>query len=458
MDFEPRYNVAVIGAGPAGLFAARQLADRNIHTILFNRDVKPGGLAEYGIYLNKTRMKEGLRNQFRQIIALNDIEYYGNVLVGERSSDLTLESIRDLGFQALLVTVGAQSTKRLGIPGEDLTGVYHAKDVVYHYNLLPPYSETTYQIGKRVAIVGVGNVMMDITRWLVEEKGVDEVIAVARRGPAEVKFDRKELESLVGYLDKDGLLAELQRVTPVMQGVGQDPDEFYAMIQKTGIKVGAEGQDCETSTRTCFHLRFLSSPRRIVGDDNGQTIGLEVEENRLSLSEDGEVRAKGTGKTQVLNVDTVIFAIGDVVDSTIGLPIQNGEYVKNPQPRFPVEGLSYEVFDPVKGQLVPDIFLAGWARRASTGLVGVARKDATNAAQAIIQYLQTVPMSDAPVSERTRERMLKLGHPVVDKPGLLRLEMLERERANELGLVTFKYSSNQQMFEALNLVSKETRR
>lgn len=454
MDFEARYYVAIIGAGPAGLFAAKQLADRNIHTILFNRDVKPGGLAEYGIYLNKIRMKEGLRNQFRQIIALNDIEYYGNVLVGEQSADLTLDSIRELGFQALLVTVGAQSTKRLGIPGEDLTNVYHAKDVVYHYNLLPPYSERTFQIGKRVAVIGVGNVMMDITRWLVEERGVDQVIAVARRGPSEVKFDRKELESVVGYLDMSELHAELRRVRPVMNEVGQEPDEFLAMIERTAKKAGEEGQDCTTSDRTCFSLQFLSSPNRILGDDQGRVRGLEVEENRLLLTEDGEVRPKGTGRTRVIDVDTVIFAIGDVVESTLGIPIQSGEYVKNPQPRFPVDGLSYEVFDPLKGQAIPDVFLAGWARRASTGLVGVARKDATNAAQAILQYLQTVPMTDAPVAERTREHMLKLQHPVVDKAALRQLEILERERAQELALESFKFSSNQQMFEALNLIPK----
>ncbi len=68
MDREARYYAAIIGAGPAGLFAARQLADHNIHTVLFNRDIKPGGLAEYGIYPTKTRMKEGLTNQFRQIL------------------------------------------------------------------------------------------------------------------------------------------------------------------------------------------------------------------------------------------------------------------------------------------------------------------------------------------------------------------------------------------------------
>jgi len=454
MELEARYNVAVIGAGPAGLYAARQLADRNIHTILFNRDVKPGGLAEYGIYLNKIRMKEGLRSQFRQIIALDDVEYYGNVLVGEHSADLTLDSIRELGFQALLVTVGAQSTKRLGIPGEDLSNVFHAKDIVYHYNLLPPFSERTYPIGKRVAVIGAGNVMMDITRWLVEQRKVDEVIAVARRGPSEVKFDRKELESVIGYLDMPALQDELRRVEPVMNEVGQGPDEFLSMIQRTVVKTGEEGQDCTETSRTCFSMQFLSSPSRIIGGDHGQVTGLEVEENKLLLTDDGEVRPKGTGRTRVIDVDTVIFAIGDVVDSSLGIPIQNGEYVKNPQPRFPVDSLSYEVFDPLGGRAVPDVFLAGWARRASTGLVGVARKDATNAVQAIIQYLQTVPMTDAPVSERTRERLLKLPHPIIDKAGLQQLEMLEREQAQILHLETFKFSTNQQMFEALNLIPK----
>jgi len=455
MDLEARYYVAVIGAGPAGLFAARQLADQNIHTILFNRDVKPGGLAEYGIYLNKIRMKEGLRNQFRQIIALDDIEYYGNVLVGENAADLTLDEIRNLGFHAMLVTVGAQSNKRLGIPGEDMPGVYHAKDIVYHYNLLPPYSVTPYQIGKRVAVIGVGNVMMDITHWLVEEKGVDQVIAVARRGPAEVKFDRKELENVVGYIDNDALAVELERVQPVMQRVGQTPDDLLNMIHATAAKVGATGDDCGTNGKSCFHMRFLLSSRRILGDENGKVIGLEVEENTLLLGEDGEVRAKGTGVTQVLDVDTVIFAIGDVVENSLGLPIQHGEYVKNPRPRYPVDDLSYEVFDPLKGQVVPDIFLAGWARRPSTGLVGVARKDAVNATQAIAEYLQTVPMSDAPVAERTRARILQIEHPVVDKANLQRLEMIERQRAKELGLETFKFSSNPEMFSELNLTSKE---
>jgi ferredoxin--NADP+ reductase len=367
-------------------------------------------------------------------------------MVGEQA-ELSLDDLRALGFSALLVTVGAQSTKRLGIPGEELAGVYHAKDVVYHYNLLPPFSEGNYPVGKRVAVIGAGNVMMDIVHWLTEDKQVERVTAIARRGPAEVKFDHKELENVIGYLDLAALDVELERVKPVVQAIGQDAGEFRAMIHATVPK----GEP--VTGKSCFDLHFLSSPVRILGNDRGQVRGLELEENTLIMGQDGEVRARGSGVFHTLDVDTVIFAIGDVVDSAVGLPVQYGEFVKNQQPRFPVDGVSYEAFDPRENQVIPDVFLAGWARRASTGLVGIARKDATIASQAVIQYLQTQSPTGAPVSDRLRERLARLDHPVVDKQILQRLEALERERARELSLQTFKYGSNREMLEVLRMES-----
>ena len=117
-----KYLVAVIGAGPAGLFASKQLASNDTHVVLLNRDIKPGGLAEYGIYYDKIKMKEGLRKQFQQILEMPLIDYYGNLTVGEQG-DFSLPGLRALGFQAILVTVGAQGTKWLGLPGENLVGV-----------------------------------------------------------------------------------------------------------------------------------------------------------------------------------------------------------------------------------------------------------------------------------------------------------------------------------------------
>jgi ferredoxin--NADP+ reductase len=185
--------VAVVGAGPAGLYAAKTLSENGVSVSLFNRDIKPGGLAEYGIYHDKHKMKEGLRKQFRSLLQDCGIRYYGNVTIGTHG-DLSLDDLRGLGFDAILVTAGAQGTKWLGLPGEELTGVYHAKDLVYHYNLLPPYSQQDIHIGRDAVIVGVGNVMMDIAHWLIREKGVETVMAVARRGPAEVKFDKGEMK------------------------------------------------------------------------------------------------------------------------------------------------------------------------------------------------------------------------------------------------------------------------
>ena len=217
-----QYLVAVIGAGPAGLFGARELANLGARVVLFNRDIKPGGLAEYGIYPNKHTMKSGLRKQFRQIMDVPNLDYYGNVTVGAQG-DLTLDDLRALGFQAILVTAGAQGTKWLGLPGEDLEGVYHAKDVVYFYNNLPPFSQKPFRFGKRCAVIGAGNVMLDITHFLSREEKVDEVIAVVRRGPAEVKFDKKEMEYVIDNLDQAALDAEIQRVTPDHAGGSSGP-------------------------------------------------------------------------------------------------------------------------------------------------------------------------------------------------------------------------------------------
>jgi ferredoxin--NADP+ reductase len=160
-----QYFVAVIGAGPAGLFGARELANKGARVLLLNRDIKPGGLAEYGIYPNKYTMKGGLRKQFRQVLDTPNLDYYGNITVGAKG-DLSLDDLRALGVQAILVTVGAQGTKWLGLPGEDLIGVYHAKDVVYYYNHLPPFSQRTFHFGNCCAVIGAGNVMLDITHYL----------------------------------------------------------------------------------------------------------------------------------------------------------------------------------------------------------------------------------------------------------------------------------------------------
>lgn len=433
--------VAVVGAGPAGLFAARELANENINVVLFNRDIKPGGLAEYGIYPDKHKVKEVLRSQFRQILALDRIQYAGNVLVGNHS-DISLDRIRQLGCQGILVTAGAQGTKWLGLPGEHLEGVYHAKDLVYHYNRLPPFSLRKFEIGRRVAIVGIGNVMTDISRYLIDELHVDEVTAIARRGPGEIKFDRKELEHIVGNLDIKAIDREIGRIAPLMWSLGQNPDDARSFIHSVYEKCSPAG------LKSHLVIRFLLSPTRILGDINGRVRTLEVEENTLIL-EDGEVKARGTGRRRVIDMDTVIFAIGDAVDENLGLPVEKFQFVQNPNPRFMVDDTSYEVMDPATGEPIDGTFVAGWSRRTSAGLVGIARKDGTNGARALIQYIQTVPELKQSPLPAIMDYLRRLDKPVINKQDLSRLEEVEYERALQLELEDFKFSTNEEMLAAI---------
>jgi ferredoxin--NADP+ reductase len=436
--------VAVIGAGPAGLYAAKQLAARGVQVALINRDIKPGGLAEYGIYHSKHKMKEGLRKQFRKIMEIPEIHYYGNVMVG-KDTGLSLADLREMGFQAIMVTVGAQGTKWLGLPGEDLKGVYHAKDIVYHYNRLPPFSTQSFSIGDRVALIGVGNVMIDIAHWAIRDLKVDEVIAVARRGPIEVKFTKKEMENVANNLDQEALDAEIERVSARMQAVDQDPQEAKDFI------LSALPKAKEPVSESRFLFQFLSSPCRIIGDEDGNVIGLEVEDTKL-VPRNGDTKARGLDTKRILDVDTVVFCIGDKVDDDFGLPIQWNEFVKNPEPEHPVNGVSFEAFDHDAEKPVEGVFVAGWSREASSGLVGVARKDGENGAEALSQYLEKqAPVNNtAEIFEKLEQALNEQFEAVVSKQDIKKLEVVEAVEAQKLGVEVYKMKSNEEMLAAIS--------
>ncbi len=439
MSTQDSHFVAVVGAGPAGLFGARELAEQGVRVVMFNRDIKPGGLAEYGIYPDKHTMKDGLRKQFHQVLDNENVVYYGNVRIGA-NGDLTLADLRSLGFQAILVTAGAQGTKWLGLPGEDLRGVYHAKDVVYHYNKLPPFSERKFYFGKRCAIIGAGNVMVDISRFLIREMKVDEIVSVVRRGPVEVNFTKEEMKHIIANLDINAFEAELRRVLPAMQAVNETSDTAREKVLGALPKADPKFAD------TRFRFEFLTSPVRMLGQ-NGILTQLEVEDNILVLK-DGQTRSQGTGHMRLLDVDTVIFAIGDKVDPSVGLPVSSDEFIKNPAPRFPMEGHSFEAFDPSSNSLIPDVFVGGWSRQASEGLVGLARKDGTNAAKAVLEYLGGLP-SMQPNLGAVAERLHSLPKPIITKAELKKLEGIEAAEAAKRGIPEFKFTTNEEMLQAI---------
>jgi ferredoxin--NADP+ reductase len=433
--------VAVVGAGPAGLFAARALAGAGCRVLLLNRDIKPGGLAEYGIFLDKYKMKGGLRRQFQKILSDPRVTYLGHVSVGPDGS-LTVPQLRSFGFDALVFAHGAQGTKYLGVEGERLPGVYHAKDLVYHYNRLPPFAGRDFPMGRRVAIVGVGNVMVDIANYCAHYCDCDEIIAIARRGPFEKAYDDKEFEDIEDAFDLDLQKTEIERVRPRLEAAGQKPDDLLAAL--------AEKSKPTEPTRARLRFRFLASPKRVVAE-NGRVVALDVEETRLERK--GErINAVGTGEITRVPCDTVVFAVGDKVDEHFGLPYKDGLYVTAPSAGDDPAG-AYQVWDPEAGRPLSGAFVVGWARRASDGVVGRARLDAETGIKHVVAWLAGQPkrpVADAErVLEAVGETLGKAAAPPVTYDDVKRIEAEERARAAAAGVEELKYKSDDEMLAVL---------
>src|SRR5207237_1434388 len=134
-----KHLIVVVGAGPAGLSVANVMSKQGHEVVVLNRDIKFGGLAEYGIFPNKHKLRGGLRKGYWEVLTRPNVRYFGNVTVGN-GYHLTVSELRALGPSALVFSTGAQGTKTIGVEGDTAKGVYHAKDSVYHYNLLPGFS------------------------------------------------------------------------------------------------------------------------------------------------------------------------------------------------------------------------------------------------------------------------------------------------------------------------------
>ena len=437
-----QHLVAVVGAGPAGIYGTRKLTEAGHRVVLLNRDIKPGGLAEYGIFVDKEKMKTGLRKQFKRILADPKVFYLGHVTVGNNQS-VTLGELKSMGFGAIVVTAGAQGTKKLGIEGEETLGVYHAKDVVYHYNSLPPFSERTFEIGRRVAIIGMGNVMVDIANWLLNLKKIDQVVVVARRGPLEKAYDDSEFKYVEQYLDNADMKKEIERIAPQLAAVGQDVGEIMQKFVKQGEP--AEGR------RLTF--RYLCSPTKVIGNDRGRVAALEAEENEMVL-QDGKTVAKGTGKKRRIEVDCVIYAIGDQVDASIGLPFSRGAFVTNPEKLAgDPNPAAYQPYDPETKKALDGIFVAGWSRNASVGLVGVAKQDAERGMKVVNEYLKSKPgLSSGEMEEKIEaliDTLTKKNAPIVTKEDIELLESAEQEEARARKTWDFKYTSDDKMLQVI---------
>lgn len=441
MSAQNPHVIIVAGAGPAGLAVAGTLAEAGHEVIILNRDIKFGGLAEYGIFPSKLKLRGGLKKQYWALLERPNVHYYGNVSIG-KGKDLTVEEVRTLGASAVVFAIGAQGTKAIGVEGDQAKGVFHAKDVVYHYCQLPGFGDRPFDMGKHVAVIGAGDVMVDISHWLTRYKKVDRVTAIVRRGPAERKYNPKEIRAVCSNMDLDGIKTEFDRIKDRLIAVGQNPEEIHKGLVDEFTKCDPKVSD------TKMGFRFLASPKRILVDANNRVRALEMEDNKLEPKGE-DTAAVGLKQYYEFPCDSVVFAVGDKVDETVGLPYKGGVFVTNPTKtgNDPDDAL-FQAYDETTGKVVDGVFLAGWARKASEGLVGVAKRDGDWCAEVVNRYVAGRLTGAEPkvVLDKLLNLLKQKKSRPVDVKELRILEAAENaNQGNHDAIGEFKYPSNQEM-------------
>jgi ferredoxin--NADP+ reductase len=402
-------RIAIIGSGPAGFYAAEALLKRAgtpVDVDVFDRLPTPYGLVRGGVAPDHQKIKAVAR-VFASTAARPTFRFLGNVQLGR---DVSVDELRRHYHQIVYAT-GNESDRRLGIPGEGIAGCTPAAVFVGWYNGHPDYRNARIDLSvSRVAVVGNGNVAVDVARILMRSRAeleqtdiaahaldalrqsqVREVFILGRRGPEQAAFKPAELKEL----------GSMEAADPIV-----DPGELAGCADTEGnlkiLRSFASRRAREGARR--LHLRFLLSPTEVVADAAGKVAGLALERNRLEPRPDGTLAAHGTGEVEVLEVGMVVPAIGFAAERIAGVPFdEKARIIANEDGR---------VVDPALRTVVPDEYVVGWARSGPQGLIGEHKRASAQVVEHMIAdgaglEARVLPRRDA-IDALLRERGVQL--------------------------------------------------
>ena len=391
-------RVLVVGSGPSGIFAADALIKQNevpVQIDVLDKLPTPYGLVRYGVAPDHLKIKS-VTAGFEKTLSDPRVRFLGNVAFG---TDLTYDEARS-HYDALFYTFGASSDRRLGIPGEDLTGSMSATEFVAWYNGHPDAAAREMLLhATGVAVVGVGNVALDVSRILsktteelrdsdiaphaldaLEHSPVKDVWILGRRGAAQAKFTTKDLREF----------GELHISDPIVKGdeiqVSQaDEDVADSTVKKNLEVLRAFAARPPEGKERRLHLRFLVSPTEILNDGNGHVAGLKIERNRL----DERGNAVGTGEFEMLPVQMVLRSVGYRGMKIAGVPFDEGRgVIPNEQGR-------------VTGRVGE--YTAGWIKRGPSGVIGTNKADAVESVKLLLEDARNGTLQ--PVQDSNRDHI-----------------------------------------------------
>ena len=396
-------RVAVVGAGPAGFFTVEALlkaSDLAFSVDIFNRLPTPYGLVREGVAPDHQSIKKVTRKYDRIAEAAN-VRYFGNVTFG-------VDVDRDDLFRhyhQVVYAVGAQSDRRLGIPGEDLAGSHPATEFVAWYNGHPDFVDHSFDLShERAVVVGNGNVAVDVARVLVTDpeelaetdiadhaldalrkSRVREVVMLGRRGPAQGKFTSVELKELGRLNGVDFVVdpADLE-LDPASAAEAES-----SRVAKRNLEILGElaNRDPEGSERRLV-LKFLASPTEILGAD-GRVAAVTVERNHLVAAANGTVWSEGTGDVDTLDAGLVLRSVG-----YRGVPLPDVSFDSD---RHLIPNRAGRVLDGPGGSVIPGEYVAGWIKRGPSGIIGTNKPDAV---ETVAAMLEEVGRGEARIPER----------------------------------------------------------
>ncbi|HVR29374.1 MAG TPA: FAD-dependent oxidoreductase [Thermoanaerobaculia bacterium] len=460
-------RVAIVGSGPSGFYTAAALLKqdrRPIEVDLYDRLPTPYGLVRGGVAPDHQNIK-GVIRVYDKLARRDALRFFGNVVVGR---DVTIEELAR-HYDQIVIAAGNEGHRRMGIPGEDLSGVFSATEFVGWYNGHPDYAARSFPLetATRVAVVGNGNVAMDVTRVLAKRaerlastdiasyaldalarSAAREVHVLGRRGPAEAAFTNKEVKE-IGSLEDADLIVE-----PRDAELDDESARWIAEHGTPGAKRNVEyllekSRETPRGRERRVQFRFMISPIEFLGD-HGTLDSVRLERNELFLDERGTPRPRGTGETWIEPFQMAFTAVG-----YRGLPIPGCPFDER-------AGIVPNVGGRLRGEdgaALPGLYAVGWAKRGPTGLIGDNVADAEETARHMLEDLDRdlvtpgSPDRDAAHDGGERaaiERLLETrGVRWVTFEDWTRLDALEIERGCELGKIREKFSSVERMLDAI---------
>ena len=446
-------RVAVVGSGPSGFYAAEALlkSGREVRVDMIERLPAPYGLVRYGVAPDHPKLKEPIL-VYSAIARWPHFGLLGNVTVGR---DLSVDELR-ARYHAVVFTCGAQTDRRLGIPGEDLPGSHTATEFVGWYNGHPDYRDCSFDLAQEVvAIIGQGNVAADLCRILA--KSVDElrttdiarhaldalaasrvkaIHVIGRRGPAQAKFTNKELKELGELANCDAVVAPQDlELNPASRAELEAKANFVAAKNVEILRQFALQPPAGKARRLFFH--FLKSPVAIGG--TGRVERIDLARTRLDGEPFKQV-AEETSETEALRCGLVFRSIGYSGVPIPGVPFDARRGLFPTQDGRIVDGA---------GAAIPGLYAAGWIKRGPTGIIGTNRADAVSTVKGLLSDLPRLDQEARPGADGLRELLGRRGVRALGVEDWFKIDALEVANGQAEGKPREKFARVAEMLQCL---------